>query len=289
MLTYLKQAGNMPGIAASALCTFKIPVQNNHHGLHLNCLSAAGVALTQAQLINDIQSVTITLTTNSGVAKIIDHLTPTEILFLMNNYPDLGRQTSYVNAGDLYIPFSRPGRVRLANMALSLGMKDVQNYNLEIQLTAGLATLATMQIIPEVDYEPLRPLGEHVQMRLETRAFGVIAVEQYIDAPHNEPGIGLLATHIGLGTAPGVVGDVTVEAGNLVMYDALNGALNNKILSKRGLTPQVGFFHIDYTRNFDFLPSSVIKSLVYRINWTTAPVSYRMVHEVLAGIGSSNV
>lgn len=284
----LKKAGDLPSIAASALSTMNIPVQNNHHGLHLNCLDG-GVALTQGQIETDIDSVTIQLTTAKGVVTIVDRLTPAEIFDLMNDYPNLAKDNTYVNAGDLYIPFTRPGRLRIPNMTLALGMADVQVYHLEVRLTAGLTNLDQIEVIPEVDLDAIRPLGEHCEWRLETRAFGAIAREQYLDAPKApEIGIALLATHIGLGTAPGVIDDIEVSGDGITIYDRISPAVNNFILHQRALTPNVDYWHVEFARNFIPLAASQFKSIVYRINWSTAPVAYRMVHEIIAGVGNAN-
>lgn len=287
MIPILRKHADLPGIAASAFCTINIPVMNNHHGLLLNCLDG-GVALTQAQMETDIDWVSVTLTTDKGVVKIIDRLTTAEILDLLNDYPDLARDSGYTNAGVLYIPFSRPGRIRMPNWSLSLGMADVQVYTLEVQLTAGLTNLDQMEIIPEVDMAPLRPLGEHVECRIDTRAYGVVGVEQIIDMPHGEPGTALLASHIGLGSAPGVVGDVEVIADNQTLYDSLDAAVNNLLLHRKGYIPNADYFHVALDRSYEPLNIAALKNFTMRINWTTAPVLYRLVHEVIAGVGKPN-
>jgi len=144
-----------------------------------------------------------------------------------------------------------------------------------------------MQIVPEVDKGPLRPLGGHCEWRLEQRAWAAVAVEQYLEVP-KEKGVGLLATHIGLGTAPGVIGDFSAQFDDLVSYDQCLASLNNKVLHSKQLTPNVGFWHADYCRNRVPLFMDKVKSSIYRINWTTAPVAYRMIHEIVAGMNDKN-
>ncbi|GAJ16672.1 unnamed protein product, partial [marine sediment metagenome] len=48
--------------AASQLGMLHIPCLNNHHGLLLNFISVVPAALTQAQIENDVEWISVTLT-----------------------------------------------------------------------------------------------------------------------------------------------------------------------------------------------------------------------------------
>jgi hypothetical protein len=279
---------DLPNVAASQLSTLNIPVRNNHHGLILNFLSVVPAPLTQANIETDVAWISVTLTQKGKQIKILDRLTPAEIFDLLNDYREAALST-YTNAGCLYIPYSRPGQFRTQNWALALGMSDVDIYNLQVQFTAGLATTAVVEVIPVVDLEALRPLGEHVEMRVDTRDRAAVGVETIIDAPQREPGTVMAGYHIGLGTAPGVISNVEVILDKDVIYSDLDTAMNNFNMHRRRLTPNADYFHVPM--DLDHSPQDVgnAKSFINRWTWSTAPVTYRVVYEMVCGLGQSNV
>lgn len=286
MLLYQQKHADMPNVAASQLSTLNIPCRNNHHGLLLNFISAVPAALTQAQIENDVAHISVHLTkSNGGIIKLLDQITPAEIFDLLNDYPEAARST-YTNAGCLYIPYTRPGRLRAQNWSLSVGMADVDNYQLQIAFTAGLATAAVVEVIPVVDKLPMRPLGEHIELRVDTRATAGTGVETVDNAPFKEPGTALMGYHIGLGAAPGVIANVEVVIDDQTIYSDLDAAMNNFNLHRRGFTPNADYYHVPFELDFEPLAVGAAKSFLQRWNWSTAPTAYRVVYELVCGISA---
>lgn len=287
MYLYQEKYADLPNVGASNLATLNIPVRNNHHGLMLNFLSVAGVALTQAQIETDVASVSVTLTHMGKQVKILDRLTPAEIFDLLIDYPEASMST-YTNAGVLYIPFTMRGRFRAQNWALSLGMFDVEVYNVQVQFTAGLATAATVEVVPEIDMEPTRPLGEHIEWRVDTRDRAATGIETVIDAPHGEKGTAMFEYHIGLGSGPGVIGNVSVELERNTIYSDLDAAMNNFNMHRRRKTPNADYFHVPLDLDYQPVDVGNAKSFVNRWTWTTAPVTYRVIYGLVSGMQPAN-
>lgn len=289
MILYQQKHADLPNVAASQLSTLIIPVRNNHHGLILNFLTAAGAALTQAQIETDVTSVTVHLSKSNGkVVKLLDQITPAEIFDLLNDYSEAAKST-YTNAGCMYIPYTRPGRLRAQNWSLSLGMKDVDVYQLQVQFSAALASAATVEVIPVVDKLPMRPLGEHIELRVDTHDLASTGVETVLTAPHKEPGTALLGYHIGLGSAPGVIADIEVELDDKTLYSGLDAAMNNLNLHRHGFTPNADYFHVPFELDFEPLDVGNAKAFINRWNWSTAPVAYRVIYELVTDLGLANV
>ena len=289
MILYQRKHADLPNVAASQLGMLHIPCLNNHHGLILNFLSAAGAALTQAQIETDVEWVSIMLTGEDGkTIKILDRVTPAEILDLLMDYPEAAFST-YTNAGCLVIPYDRPGRFRAQNWSLSLGMLDVNVYQLQVQFTAGLVTAATVEIVPIVDTLPMRPLGEHIELRIDSRDRAATGVETVLDAPSGEPGTALVGYHIGLGSAPGVISKISADIDKQRIYSDLDAAMNNLNLHRRRFTPNADYFHVPFDLDFEPLDVGNAKSFIQKWTWSTAPVTYRVIYEMVCGLGLANV
>ena len=290
MILYQQKHADLPNVAASQLGMLHIPCLNNHHGLILNFISAVPAALTQAQIETDVAWVSITLTGKNGqTIKILDRVTPAEIFDLLMDYPEAAF-SAYTNAGCLVIPFDRPGRFRAQNWSLGLGMLDVNVYQLQVQFTAGLSTAAVVEVVPIVDILPMRPLGEHIELRIYTRDRAAVGVETVLDAPSGEPGTAMVGYHIGLGSGPGVISKVSVDIDKQRIYSDLDPAMNNLNLHRRRFTPNADYFHVPFDLDFEPLDVGNAKSFIQKWTWiTTAPVTYRIVYEMICGLGLANV
>lgn len=288
MILYQEKYADLQNVSASALSPMKIPCRNNHHGLILNFISAVPAALTQAQIETDVESVSIHIKpTGRKPLKILDQITPAEIFDLLNDYPEAALST-YTNAGAMYIPFTRPGRFRAQNWSLSLGMLDVEDFQLQVKFTAGLTTAAVVEVIPVVDLLPMRPLGEHIELRVDTRDLASTGVETIHNPPIGEPGTALVTTHIGLGSAPGVISNVEAVCDGRTVYSNLSAAINNLNLHRRRFTPNADYFHVPFDLDFEPIDVGNAKSLIQRFTWSTAPVSYRLIYEMVCGLELAN-
>ena len=288
MILYQQKHADLPNVAASQLGMLHVPCLNNHHGLILNFITVAGVALTQAQIETDVSWISVTLTGKNGkTIKILDRITPAEIFDLLMDYPE-SAFSAYTNAGCLVIPYDRPGRFRAQNWALCLGMLDVSVYQLQVQFTAALASAAVVEVVPIVDMLAMRPLGEHIEMRIDSRDRAAVGEEVVLDAPSGEPGTAMVGYHIGLGTGPGVISTISVDIDKNRIYSDLDVAMNNLNLHRRRFTPNAGFFHVPFDLDFEPLDVGTAKSFIQKWTWTTAPVTYRVVYEMICGLGTTN-
>lgn len=289
MLLHQVKHADLPNVGAGNLGTIDLATANNHHGLMLNCISAVPAALTQAQIETDISWVTISVKVKDGpVIQLAHELSPAFIFDCLNDYPSAGKAV-YTNAGALYIPFTRPGRLRASNWALAVGMADIEHYQVKVQMAAGLATLATCEVIPVFDRLPVRPLGEHVEIAPLTRATAGTGVETVLNMPKGEPGTVLLGYHLGLGATPGVIANIESRMNNDIIWDNLDAAVNNHNLRNAGRTPNGDYFHVAYDLDGDPLPVGAAASFLQRWNWSTAPAAYTVWPEMIHGVGQSNV
>jgi len=288
MLLHQVKHADMPNVGASQTGTLALATANNHHGLLLNCISAVPAALTQAQIETDIASVTITVKQKDGpVIQLANELTPAFIFDCLNDYPNAGK-AAYTNAGCLYLPYTRPGRLRAKNWTLAIGMADIESYQVQVEFTAGLATLAVMEVIPVFDRLPVRRLGEHIRIDPLTRATAGTGVETVLNLPSGEPGTAMLGYHLGLGAAPGVIANVESRMNNEIIYDSLDAAMNNRNLRDAGRTPNADYFHVAFDLDGDALPVGMASSFLQRWNWSTAPTAYTVWPEMIYGLGQSN-
>ena len=289
MILYQQKHADLPNVAASQLGMLHIPCLNNHHGLLLNFISAVPAALTQAQIETDVEWISVTLTgTNGKTIKILDRVTPAEIFDLLMDYPE-SAFSAYTNAGCLVIPYDRPGRFRAQNWSLGLGMADVKVYQLQVQFTAGLATAAVVEVVPIVDILPMRPLGEHIELRIDSRDRAATGLETVLDAPYGAPGTALVGYHIGLRSAPGVISTISVDIDKQSGYSDRDAAMNNLNLHRRRFTPNADYFHVPFDLDFEPLDVGNAKAFIQKWTWSTAPVTYRVVYELVCGLGLANV
>lgn len=287
LMKYVKQADLLP-IAASGTPTKDIATLYNHHGLMLNCKSSGGTALTQAQIETDIGYVTVSIKRRGGgTIKIINRLTPAEIIDLLNDYYNAGKAT-YTNAGVLFIPFTRP-HLFADVRALSIGMADIEQYTLKVELTSGLTTLSTCEIVAVYDTQPTRPLGQHMVVETHSRPNVSTGEEDVDDLPYGEAGTAMLGYHIELGSTPGVISYVKSAVNGQDIYDELPAAINNLNLRDASRTPNSDYFHVPFDLKGVPLAVGAARSFMQKWNWTTAPGStYKVVTEMIHGMGESN-
>jgi hypothetical protein len=90
MLKQLIKQPDLRGIASGATATGEIPTNGTHYATYLRCLTAAGVALTRAQIVADIGDIIVRLNGEQIV-----EASATFLLDLQKYYGDCG------NAGNI--------------------------------------------------------------------------------------------------------------------------------------------------------------------------------------------
>ncbi len=270
-VTRMRRFGDVPNVGASGFGSGIINIRKTVQALRFHCLSAAGAVLTRAQMITDIASIRILM---SGTP-IVD-LTTTQILDLYKYYLDSNVALA-APQGDLVIPF---GRWMLPvwglNRAFGLGMirKNGQSYHTlsyEVTFTAGLVTLATMEIHVEHDIFKEEPLGYHVRRLRTTRSFAGTG-EQVIDDLPRTP-FGVLAYHFDL-TAGTLLRMTVIKDGELI-YDQTPYDTIQVKAKEAGRTAQAAMASIPFDLSNDLNGyeelGPAVREWSIKPNWSVAP------------------
>lgn len=286
MKTYLVKEADLAGVASDALCTMKIGNKFNHHGLMLD-FTKAGVMSTEAEIIAEITSISLSIKIKGGPSiRLLKDIPPHVLFDILNKYRETSK-SAYAYAGCLYIPFTRPGLGTLVDpSALVIGMLDIESYMLQVQC-GTLTTIDNIGVLPEIDKGPARPLGEHIRFERFERNHGDTGIENVTTLPFGEPNTAMLGYHIYHDTPCGVR-DVEVRFDGQIIHDPLTVAQNNILLHKAGRTPITNYFHVDFNRLGSALPVGIAKSFRQKIYWTTAPIGYDIYTEMIYGLGSKN-
>lgn len=268
MFTFLKKEPDMQGIAAGQKATGRIWTRQNLYSIRLRCLTAAGVELTRAQILNDISDIVIRINGKPIVDCDADFL-----LDLQKYYGD-AESAGNVD-GNIIIPFSRRHLASFEERAVyAIGAKGVNDISIEAKIDA-VAQLSKIEVWGEFDNAEPREIGTHVEIERHSRTFGSIAVQQLTDLPfQGEKFVGYFAKHFRF--SPGVVGYVTVKRNGVELYYQISPKSMEAFLNEGKRKPQTGYFHLDYCRNnsrFAFLPGQA-QSMQVDVNWTTAPTNY---------------
>ncbi len=286
MKTYMVKEADLSGIAQNALATMEIGAKFNHHGLCLE-FTDGGVVMTEAQIIADVESISVSVKVKGGANIRLLKDIPSHVIFdILNKYRETSK-SSYTYTGVLYIPWTRPDLGTLVDpSALVLGMLDIDSYLLQVKFANVVLLCDKVTVAPEVDKGPARPLGEHIRFERWERTYAIADIEHVTELPYGEPNTAMLGYHIH--DAVGVVGDVEVRFDGAIIHDPLTAQQNNLLLHRAGRTPIADYFHIDFNRLGSALPVGVAKSFRQKFNWTTAPAGYDVYTEMIYNLGAKN-
>ncbi|MDD5692250.1 MAG: major capsid protein P2 [Candidatus Omnitrophica bacterium] len=279
MIRQLLKKANMNGIAAGAIATGVLPAEGTYYSVFLVAKTAAGVALTRAEILADIGNVKAMINgeeiVNCDVAVLLD---------LQKYYGD---QIGAGNVdGIIPIYFERPHLATDAERSVfALGMANVSSFTLEAAID-GVAQLATLEIFAEVSNEN-RLLGQHVRLLKYPQSFAQTGDQEITTLPFiNDASKAYLALHITAGA--GTFNEVTVRIGGNAIFDRVGVNLNKVLLQKDLRNPQTGYYHVDFARPNDLkglLPMAGIKDFRQTINWiTAAPTNFNIYAETLHGL-----
>jgi len=288
MKTHLAKEADLPGVAQNAMCTMEIGSRFNQHGMLLDFTKAAGAMMTEAEIIADVDHISLTLKVKKGPSIRLLKEVPASVIFdVLNEYPEQSK-SGYTYAGCLYIPFTRERLGMLVDPnALVVGMLDIEHYIINLKFKDVVLTTVLVGVIPEVDRGPARPLGEHIRFEKWERSHAAISVEHVTELPFGEPQTAMLGYHIDLG-ATGVCDDVEVRFNEELLHDPLTIAQNNLLLHRAGRTPVSGWFHVDFNRKGSALPVGIATSFRQKFNWSTAPNAYEVYTEMVYNLGKPN-
>lgn len=286
MRTYMVKEADLAGIGQNALCTMEIGTKFNHHGLCLE-FTDGGVVMTEAQIITDVESVSLSVKVRGGEnIRLLKDIPARQIFELLNKYRETWK-SGYTYTGVLYVPFTRPELGILVDpSALVLGMLDIDHYLLQVKFNDVVLLCDKVTVAPEVDKGPDRPLGEHIRFEKWERTHAEISVEHVTELPFGEPNTALLGYHIY--DTVGVCNDVEVRFDGGIVHDPLTIEQNHILLHRAKRTQQSDYFHVDFNRYGGALPVGVAKSFRQKFNWTTAPDSYVVYTEMIHSLGAKN-
>jgi len=244
--------------------------------------------MTKAEIIADVESVSLTLKVKNGPSIRLLKSIPAEVIFdILNIYPEQSK-SGYTYAGVLYIPFTRTSLGTLVDPnALVVGMLDIEHYTLQVKFKDVVLTTVLVGVLPEIDKGPARPLGEYISFERWERSFASADREHVTELPYGTPNTAMISYHIGLG-ATGVCDDVEVRFDGELLHDPLTIAQNNLLLHRAGRTPVSGYFHVDFNRKGSALPIGVAKSFRQKFNWSVAPNAYDVYTEMVYNLGAKN-
>ena len=281
MLTQIKRQPSMLGILAGATAAINVPTTGTHYALFLECLGAAGVALTRAQMINDIGNITIRI---DGTE--IYTVTATFLLDLQLYYGQA------IGAGNVngYIPiyFAPMWLNSFAERSVyALGTNNVGVISVEVQCNAAMATLTNLNVFSEVTPE-VRPLGQHIRILRYPQIWGVVGgIQEITTLPKLGNSVAYKALHI---QTPGasIINQATVQIGGNAIFDQVPAALDVVMLAKEFRTVQALYYHVDFAKNRDltsFLPMAGVQDFRQNLTWAVAaPNNYDIFAETIWGL-----
>jgi len=286
MRTFMVKEADLAGIGQDALCTMEIGTKFNHHGLCLE-FTDGGVVMTEAQIITDVESISLSVKVRGGAnIRLLKDIPARQIFEILNAYRETWK-SGYTYTGVLYVPFTRPELGILVDpSALVLGMLDVSHYLLQVKFNDVVLLCDKVTVAPEVDKGPDRPLGEHIRFEKWERTYATATVEHVTELPFGEPNTAMLGYHIY--DTVGVCDDVEVRFDGGIVHDPLTIEQNHLLLHRAKRTQQTNYFHVDFNRYGGALPVGVAKSFRQKFNWSTAPDSYVVYTEMIHNLGAKN-
>lgn len=218
---------NIRGIAAGAIATGEVPTVGTHYATFLRCLTAAGVALTPAEIKADVGTIIVRI---NGVQ--IIEATSTFLLDLQKYYGDA------IGAGNVngIIPISW-ARQHLATdqerSVFALGMADVSSFTVDVNVI-GVVKLASIEVLSEVTPE-VRRLGQHIRISKFPQSFATTGLQEITTLPKEGSDVGYLALHIEKST--GTIDKVTVKLGGNNIFEEVDPNLDQVLLKKEPAYP----------------------------------------------------
>jgi hypothetical protein len=279
MLTQIKRQPSMLGIAAGSKAAVNVPTTGTHYALFLECLSAAGVGLSRAEILADVGDIVVRIDGTEIVTASAQFL-----LDLQKYYGD-AVGANFV-AGYIPIYFAPQWLPSFAERSVyALGTNNIGVISVEVNITA-VAVLSAINVYSEVTPE-LRPLGQHIRIRRFPQVFGSTGEQEITTLPKEGNSVAYKALHIEVPGATTVT-SATVKIGGNAIFDQVKPGLNTAMLAKELRVVQNDYYHIDFAKNRDltsFLPMAGVQDFRQSIVWATAaPTNYNIYAEQIWGL-----
>jgi hypothetical protein len=279
MLTQIKKQPSMLGIAAGGRAAINIPTTGTHYALFLECTTAAGVALTRAQIIADVGDIIVRIDGTEIITA-----TATFLLDLQKYYGDA------IGAGNVngYIPiFFTPAHLpSFAERAVyALGTSNIGVISVEAAIV-GVVVLKIMNVYSEVTPE-VRVLGTHLRIKRFPQSFATTGNQEITTLPKEGAQVGYRALHVE-NPAGSLVTYATIKIGGNAIFDTISAGLNKVLLQRESRTPQTLYYHIDFAKNRSldsYLPMANVQDFRQTLNWDVAPTNFNIYAEQIWGLG----
>jgi hypothetical protein len=237
---------NLASVAASAVQTFPIETSNNIHAILLYFASAVPAPLTRAQLITDVATIRAWLN-----GDLIYDRTATQALDEYKYHFDkFGALAAPLGA--IVIPFMNFNLPIFDHRrGYALGMLNPRggnnNLELEVVMTAGVATAATCEIHVISDVYPPEQTGLHMRRLRTTRDMAATGDIYITNLPRDYYGIATLA----IVTAAGNLDRFSVTKNREFIFKETHLDVHRLAQDMAGRTPQAGYEHIDFSLGND--------------------------------------
>jgi len=253
----------------------KVLTRKNLHGLFLRCLTAAGVELTRAQILNDVSDINLKLDGETvwGV----------DATFLLDRQKYLGDISMGGNVnGIIPLEFTRPLLNSFSERSVSaLGLLNVSSVTIDVTVIA-VAQLSRIEVYSLVDSDVPRPLGQHIRIDRLSRSFAGTGAQELTDLPFGDDrAIAYLAEHV---KTTGTITKAKVRRNGVDVFESLPTNLNTVLLNRAGRTPQSGYFTIEFDLPNQYLSALSMpgtQSLYHELNWSVAPNGFSIYLERL--------
>lgn len=271
MATGTVRQPDLSNVAAGQNASGSINTDVSHYGISFECRDNAGVLLTKAEILNDIEHVTMRLDGDAICTQI-------DPAYLMQRAEYYMKAINGYEAQDgiIHIPFTKAYLDSAEGRSVhALGMADVRNFQVNVKIASGATKVARITPVTESASEPDRKLGRHLRIEKLNRTFSGTGKQEITNLPVAEQGADVHYNLISIKQGAGVVGDVTLKLSTSnVLFDELSAANNALLLKQAGRTPQTGYYHMDFCRfnNLnDRLNNGLLKAFRADVNWTTSP------------------
>lgn len=275
-----RKYGSIPGVANGALLNYEIPNRGTHYNVNMLCKTSAGVLLTAAQIMADIDLVTLYI---NGAPKM--EFTSTELMMLQKHYGDANVAGNVAGVLPIFL-YPRNLATWAEKAAMAWGMNDVNSFTISIKLAASLAQLSSIELSTESTNEN-RKLGTHLMYRRFGLSFAATGDEEITSLLKDTANMAYKGLFLNI---PGssVISYVSCKVDGTLTYDQVTPAQNQVLLEAGKQKPQSGWFKIAFDVNGDFsgrLSMNGVKDFRPIVTWATAaPNSHIALAEIYAGL-----
>ncbi len=275
----------MHGVAAGGLASLRIPAGGAITVIRMVLKDAAGVRLTPAEILADIEHIQLTIGGKNKVPQLPPDVFLTMEKYLYDSVTGGSTNTDGVLEIDL-LPSDNEFPTFAERYQYAWGTKGLDSIMLYAKIAAAASKVAMIEVYTErnpADVE--RTLGQHIVWRAMKSLERATAGEALIDDLPKATGLDIRLLMIREGDT-GVIASTNLEYDKTVYRQELQRDDNEKAQKKAGRTPQAKWWVEDFSllnASGSTFPTQGITELFYTPNWSTAPTTYDVYVQVIEG------